>query len=128
MAEEVLAVLAVGLHQSFRPGDAFRAGEEALVGGQEALLQQEVLVVGVVERGGGADVQRRGLVAVAARAEALQALGEAGVQRRVHRLRGREVGQAVAEQRAPGSPDRVGSCPLFLFFQVNEITCMHIHA
>jgi len=83
IAEEPLAITAVGLHQILCAGDAFRAGEETLVGGQEALLRQEVLVIVVVEHVGGGDVERRGLVAVAACTEALEAIGEAGLQRRV---------------------------------------------
>lgn len=84
VTEELFAITAVGLHQILCVGDAFRAGEETLIGGQEALLRQEVLVVVVVEHVGGRDVERRGLVAVAACAEALEAVGEAGLQRRVN--------------------------------------------
>jgi len=106
VAEEALAVGAVGLHERLGVG----AGEEALVGGQEAPLAQQVLVVVVVERVGGASVQRRRLVAVPALAQRLQAGRQGRVQRRVHGARRREVGQPVAEQRAPRSPDRVASC------------------
>lgn len=108
MAEELLAVDAVSLHQRFRVvGNAVSAREEALVGGQEALLVQEVLIVVVVKHVGGVDVEHGGLVAVPAGAEALQVDGHGGVQRRVGRTCGGR--QPVAEQRAPGSPDCVGS-------------------
>jgi hypothetical protein len=111
VAEEALAAGAVGLDE--RPGGgraAVGAGEEALVGGQEAPLAQQVLVVVVVERVGGAVVQRRRLVAVPAPAQRLQAGRQGRVQRRVHGVRRREVGQPAAEQHAPRSPDRVASC------------------
>lgn len=83
IVEEFIRVVAVGLHEILCVGNAFRAGKEALVGGQEAPIVQEVLVVVVVEHVGGADIEGGGLVAVTACAEALQAVGKAGIKRRI---------------------------------------------
>jgi hypothetical protein len=84
IAEEPSTVGAVGLHQRLGAGDAFRAGEEALVRGQEALLVEEVLVIMVVEHICRACIQRSGLVAVTACTEALEAGGKCCVQRWVY--------------------------------------------
>lgn len=81
--EELVGIGAVSLHQLLGVGDAVVAGEEALVGGQEAFLIEEVLVVAVVENVGGGDVQHGGLVAVSTGTEALEVGGHGGVQRRV---------------------------------------------
>lgn len=111
VAGEALAVGAVGLHQRLGGGDGgvAGAGDEALVGGEEALVGQQVLVVVVVERVGGVDVQRRQLVSAAA-AHLLQAGRQRRVQRRVDGVGRREVRQPVAEQQAARSPDRVRPC------------------
>lgn len=111
VAEEALAVQAVGLHEGLGGVDAVGAGEEALVGGEDALLAEQVLEVVVVEHVGGVGVERCGLVAVSAPAQLLQAGRQGRVQRRVDRVRRREVGQPVAEQHTAGTPDRVPSCP-----------------
>lgn len=110
VAGEALAVGAVGLHQRLGGGHGgvAGAGDEALVGG-EALVGQQVLVVVVVERVGGVDVQRRQLVSAAA-AHLLQAGRQRRVQRRVDGVGRREVRQPVAEQQAARSPDRVRPC------------------
>lgn len=106
--EEDVLVGGVELHEVRRGG---AAGEEHLVGAEQALVGQQVLVVLVVELEGGHVVQEEEvLVATGPRAPLPQHRGRRRVQRQVWDAVARLVVQPLPEARAPGVADRVATC------------------
>ncbi len=87
------------------------AGEEHLVGAEEAAVGEQVLVVLVVEPEGGDGVEEEEvLVAAGARAPRPQRRRVRRVQREVRQAVPRLVVQPLPEARAPGVADGVATC------------------
>ena len=108
--EEYVLVGGVELDESRRGG---AAGEEHLVGAEQALAQQQVLVVLVVELEGRDVVQEEEvLVAAGAWAPRAQYRGRRRVQREVGEAVARLVVQPLPEARAPCVADGVATCKL----------------
>lgn len=109
LREECLFALRVPLHQPH--GGRAAAGEEDLVGGEEALPGNQVLEVLVVEPAGAQRVEgKQVLVAAGARAAAAQLCGVRRIQSGVRSPVARLVVQPLPEAGAPRVPDRVAAC------------------
>ena len=111
--EEDVLVGGVELDESGRGG---AAGEEHLVGAEQALVQQQVLVVLVVELEGRDVVEEEEvLVAAGARAPWAEHRGRSRVQREVREAVTRLVVQPLPEARAPRVANGVATCKIVIF-------------
>lgn len=92
------------------------AGEEHLVGGEQATVCEDVLVVLVVELEWRDGVEEEEvLVAAGARAAEAQRRRVGRVQGEVREAVARLVVQALAEARAPGVADGVATCVVIIY-------------